>query len=77
MTTAQNRSPLRSTATMSVGVEPAGTEPMVFAEDTELFDIENPASSTTSDRRMCSPGQSNMHGSSARRHTGDAVGTAP
>ena len=43
MTTAQNRSPLRSTATMSVGVEQAGTEPMVFAADTELFEIENPS----------------------------------
>ena len=43
MTTAQNRSPLRSTATMSVGGEQAGTEPIVFAADTEPFDIENPS----------------------------------
>jgi hypothetical protein len=34
---------LRSTATRNVGVEQAGTEPMAFAADTELFDIENPS----------------------------------
>lgn len=77
MTTAQNRSPLRSTATMSVGVAPAGTEPIVFAADTEPFDIENP--SIVDDLRpqnvfSWSEQHARQFPKKARRH---AVGTAP